>query len=135
MAKHRRHSDRTTTALTGALLAGGMFLALPAAIASAGPGINGRPDVPNDQPVVDAIQQRADPVFDNVKVRRPLRGTVTLGQTGLGLAYHGLFGRSVASANVRDPEATEGTQGLIVGVRNVVPRLKNCNLTVQHGCK
>ncbi len=135
MSNHRKSTDgRARTVLSGALLAGGMLLTIPAAIASAGPGVNGRPPTPNDQPGVDAVQTAGDKVFDSPNIRVPKLAfngsTVALGETGLGSTYHGLYGHPANGV----VEGAEPSQGLIVGVANTFPRVVACNLVVQAGC-
>jgi hypothetical protein len=138
------NTRKTRAGVCGALLAGGMLLAGPAAIAFAAPGdpsptdgtpdtsgVNGRPALPNHAPapVVTGIQTQGDKVFNE--------NNSYLDGTSLGKAYHGLYGRSLddAKAQVDDPATiTQGTQGLSVGVLNQVPRIAGCNIVIQTGC-
>src|SRR6185503_17529736 len=58
----------TKSALGASLLAGGMLLAIPAAIASADDadsGVNGRPALEHAAPGVDAVQKAGDNFFHN----------------------------------------------------------------------
>src|SRR5258708_119975 len=135
------NTTKTRAGVCGALLAGGMLLAGPAAMAFAapgdpsdpgGPGVNGRPALPNNAPapVVTGIQAQGDKVVNE--------NNSYLDGTSLGKAYHGLYGRSyadnVANTPADQPTPTEGTQGLSVGVLNQVPRIAGCNIVIQTGC-
>lgn len=123
----------------GALLAGGMLITAPAAVAFAIPapsdpgptaptnptGVNGRPGLANPAPGVQAIQTAGDKVFNE--------NNSYLDGTSLGKAYHGLFGRSADDAAAQDPGGF-ATQGLSVGVLNQVPRIAGCNIVITAGC-
>jgi|KBSSwiStaDraftv2_1062776.scaffolds.fasta_scaffold02659_16 hypothetical protein len=124
-ALHESTRNHLGHSIGGALLAGGMLLAVPAAIATAAPGVNGRPPL-KPAKAVEKIQTAGDAVFDT----HP-----GLDGTGFGSLYHGVFGRSAVNnqAFTGDPTAT-GTNGLYAGVRNVVPRAGTCNIVVQVGC-
>ena len=126
MAKHRKPSkNHVNPLLGGAVLAGGMLIGLPAAIAAATP-INGRPALAHDAPGVEKVQTAGDKFFDN----HPYAD-----DSGAGSLYHAVFGRSAKSnqAATNNPKAT-GTNGLYAGVRNTYPRVIKCNPVVQTGC-
>ncbi len=126
MSTHKKSTKiHLSRSIGGALLAGGMLLAVPAAMASALPGVNGRPPL-KPAKAVEKIQETGDAVFDT----HP-----GLDGTGFGSLYHGVFGRSAVNnqAFTGDPTAT-GTNGLYAGVRNTIPRAGTCNIVVQTGC-
>jgi hypothetical protein len=142
MAKHRKPADHHVNPLLGgAVLATGMLMAAPAAMALADtPGVHGRPDTPFNQPVVNAIQNVGDKVFDNPDIKIPtLRasGPVTLNDTGAGQTYHALFGNSTDTLQTDDAGAkVDPSQGLTVGVVNsfATPYKITCNIAVQTRC-
>ena len=118
----------TRSALGAGLLAGGMLLAIPAAIASADDsdsGVNGRPGLGHAAPGVDAVQKAGDKFFDNHSYADG---------TDVGALYHALYGRSTVSAQGLDPDATQGSNGLNGGVLNTFPRVFACNIAIQRGC-
>ena len=118
----------TRSALGAALLAGGMLLAIPAAIASADDsdaGINGRPALEHAAPGVEAVQKAGDNFFDNHS---------SADGSDLGALYHAVYGRSTVSAQGLDPDATQGSNGLNGGVLNTFPRVFACNIAIQRGC-
>jgi hypothetical protein len=137
MAKHRKPATtHVNPLLGGAVLASGMLMAAPAAMALADTaGVNGRPDTPFNQPVVNAVQTQGDKIFDNPNIVIPtLRagGGVTLNDTGLGQTYHALFGNSEDTLQAD----TDPGQGLTVGVVNsfATPYKITCNIAVQTRC-
>jgi hypothetical protein len=126
MTKNKTRATRS--ALGGALLAGGMLLAIPAAIASADDpdsGVNGRPALEHAAPGVDAVQKAGDNFFDNHSFADG---------TDVGNLYHAVYGRSTVSAQGLHPNATEGSNGLNGGVLNTFPRVFACNIAIQRGC-
>ena len=142
MAKHRKPTDHHVNPLLGgAVLATGMLMAAPAAMALADTaGVNGRPATPFNQPGVNAVQTVGDKVFDNPNIKIPtLRATgpVTLNDTGAGQTYHALFGNSdkTLQGDGNGGQAAP-SQGLTVGVVNSVatPYKITCNIAVQTRC-
>ena len=124
--------------LGGAMLAAGMMLAAPAAMAFGDtPGVDGRPSTPNPQPGVNAIQTAGDKVFDSGATIPGFLGggPIALNDTGLGATYHGLYGYSTAGAAIAG-NGQKPAQGLTVGVLNTFGtnyKVK-CNIVVQVGC-
>jgi len=141
MAKHRQtETKRVNPLFGGAMLAGAMLVAAPAGIAFADTmGINGRPNTPNPQPGVNAIQSAGDKVFNGTNTIPGFLGggPISLDTTGAGSLYHAEFGTSTASAIGQSGDSTAtGSQGLTVGVVNSFTtnyKLK-CNIVVQVGC-
>jgi hypothetical protein len=133
------NTSKTRAAVGGALLAGGMLLSGPAAMAFAIPapsdpsstpvsnptGVGGRPGLAHPAPGVEGIQTAGDKVFNE--------NNSYLDGTSLGKAYHGIYGRSEADANAQDPSG-HAVQGLSVGVLNQAPRILGCNIVVTKYC-
>lgn len=143
MAKHRKTDTKTVNPLVGgALLAGAMLVAAPAGMALADPpgAVGGRPQTPNPQPGVDAVQTAGDKVFDGTKTIPGFLGggPISVDGTDAGQAYHALFGySSTAAGNLTTTDAPlSASQGLTVGVVNsFTTKYKlTCNIVVQTKC-
>lgn len=128
--------------LGGALLAGALLMVAPVgmALADVTNGVNGRPDTPNPQPGVNAIQTAGDAALDSDPTIPGFLGggPIHLNGTDAGQAYHALYGYSTTGATLAStPDApVSASQGLTVGVVNsfTTPYKLQCNLVVQTKC-